>query len=229
MRLAIGARYRHKLQGALEEHEVQTIWLPDNMDVDDRLAGHADLSIFSAAGTVIAAKGIYPYIANKLTNRVHLLESTLEQHPAYPGDAALCVCHTGKYLIYNPKTADPAIPEHVHSIPIKVNQGYTMCSVCVVADEAIITSDSAISSRALQAGMDVLMISPGSVELDGFDYGFIGGATFLLSKTKLAFTGTLSAHPDQSRILAFLEKHQVKPVFLTNDPIFDIGGAVTIP
>ena len=77
--------------------------------------------------------------------------------------------------------------------------------------------------------MDVLRIRPGYIELIGYDYGFIGGAAFLINDHTLAFTGALDRHPDKDRILDFLAQHGVQPVFLTEVPIFDIGGAVALP
>ena len=229
MRFVIGFRYLERLYKPLNRLGVEVIWMPDNPDVDPRLAGHADLSVFSAENTVIAAKGLHPYIVKYLTCGADILEAEKKQESLYPNDALLCACYTGKYLIYNPKTVDSSILKNLHSELIPVNQGYTKCSVCVVAKDAIITSDRAIASKALQVGMDVLLIEPGHIKLDGFDYGFIGGATFLINEKMLAFTGTLTAHPDKNRILAFLKTHHLEPVFLTDDPIFDIGGAVALP
>lgn len=229
MRLAIGERYRNQLEEALREQEAQVLWLPDNPDVDERLGGHADLSVFSGDSVIVACKKIYSHIVNSLTCKSVILETSVKQRPIYPMDATLCACSTGKYLIYNPKTADPLIPEQTKLIPIPVNQGYSNCSVCVVSNDAIITADDVIASRAERAGMDVLNIRPGHIKLEGFDYGFIGGASFLLDTGRIAFTGTLSEHPDESRILAFLETHGLEPVFLTKTQIFDIGGAVALP
>ena len=77
--------------------------------------------------------------------------------------------------------------------------------------------------------MDVLQIRPGHIALEGYDYGFIGGASFLLDSNTLAFTGHLDVHPDRDRILDFLRQHGVSAVFLTESPVFDIGGAVRLP
>ncbi len=229
MKLAIGERYRNRLEEALCELNVRVLWLPDKPDVEERLAGYADLSIFSGDGVIVACKRIQTLIVNSLTYESVILETSVKQGPIYPMDATLCACSTGKYLIYNPKTADPLIPEQTKLIPIPVNQGYTNCSVCVVSSNAIITADDVIASRAEQVGMDVLKIRPGHIKLDGFDYGFIGGASLLLDTKRIAFTGILSEHPDEARILAFLGKHGLEPVYLTKTPIFDIGGAVALP
>lgn len=230
MTLIIGKRYRPKLEKSLENQGISAVWLPDNPDIDPRLAGHADLSVFMpSAGTLVVAKGIYPHIVNYLTNRGYSVITSHEQGKVYPTDAGLCVCATGRYTIYNPKTVDAAAAPLITGVPIRVSQGYAKCSVCVVADDAIITADSAIASRAADAGMDVCKIQPGHIFLEGFDYGFIGGASFLIDEKHLAFTGTLGQHPDKEHIFAFLAKHGVRPLFLTNEPIFDIGGAVALP
>jgi len=229
LKLVIGERYRHLLENRLRKLDTEVIWLPDNPYLDSRLAGHADLNVFCKESFVLASKWAYPYIVNSLTPYAVAVESALEQSAMYPADAGLCACWTGKHLIYNPRTADPMIPANVSGDHIAVKQGYTKCSVCVVSDDAIITSDHAVAQKAANAGLDVLEVSPAYVVLEGFDYGFIGGATFKINKRQLAFTGTLSEHPDKERIYGFLAKHGIEPVFLTNLPIFDIGGAVALP
>lgn len=228
--LAIGGRYRALLQDSLALYTQEKIlWLRDNPDVDKRLAGHADLSLFVGNGAIITAKGLYPYIVNSLTNADLPIIPSETQGTKYPADAGLCICRTGKYTIYNPKTADQQALPYLDAAKISVNQGYTRCSVCVVSNEGIITADQAIASRASESGLDVLKITPGHIFLEGYDYGFIGGASFMLSEDAIAFTGVLDEHPDKDRILAFLQKHGKRPVFLTKDPIFDIGGAVALP
>ena len=51
--LALGGRYRDRLLGPLAEAGVEPLWLPDELRVDPRLAGHADLGLFHAGGTRI--------------------------------------------------------------------------------------------------------------------------------------------------------------------------------
>lgn len=230
MTLIIGERYAPMLESALSRYGADVLWLPDDPDVDPRLAGHADLCVFyPGGGAVFAAPGVYDLLVNYLTNRGYAVLRSAGQGQRYPRDAGLCVCTTGEYTIYNSKTIDPALLGQLAGGRIDVPQGYTKCSVCVVASDAIITADDVIASRAASAGMDVLKIAPGYILLDGFDYGFIGGASFKLDADTLAFTGTLDAHPDQAAIAAFLKKHGLRAVYLTDGPLFDIGGAVALP
>lgn len=228
--LAIGEKYKAQLETALAKYTREDIlWLPDNPALDRRLSAHADLSVFCAGETIFAAESVAKEIVNNITCHNLMTVRRSEQGDVYPKDAGLCVCSAGSWAIYNPKTVHPSIVPYLPPNHIRVRQGYARCSICVVSDEAIITSDKAISHRAAEYGLDVLTIEPGHVILDGYDYGFIGGASLTLSNSMIAFTGTLESHPDQYRILDFLKNHGKKPVFLTADPIFDIGGAVALP
>ena len=228
--LVIGRRYRSCLEEGLKRYTQEDVfWLPDNPAVDERLAGHADLSVFSGNGAIVVAKGLYPHIVKELTNIGVPVIPSGEQGLVYPKDAGLCVCRTGRYTIYNPKKSDPVLEPYLDLDRIAVNQGYTRCSVCAVSDEAIITADDGISSAASKKGLDVLKIAPGHISLDGYGYGFIGGATVKPSRNTIAFTGVLDEHPDKDRILQFLQKYYVEPVFLTKTLIFDIGGAIALP
>ena len=196
--------------------------------MDPRLSGHADLSVFVAGKEVFAAEGVYPHIVNYLTNGGYTVRSVPDQGRLYPADVMLCICATGRYTIYDPRTAWAAAAAACGGIPVHVRQGYTRCAACVVDDHSIITADASVSSASKKAGLDVLDIAPGHITLDGYDTGFIGGASFLLDDDRIAFTGTLDAHPDRGRITVFLAQHGKTPVFLTAEPIFDIGGAIPV-
>jgi hypothetical protein len=227
MRLLIGEKYKKKLWKSLAAQGFEVDFLPDNSQVDTRLSGHADLMVCRIGNELIASKNI----VNILTNRGYsVIPAEREQSAGYPHDAGLCVCLTGKYVVYNPKTIDPKVAARIGNyIPVRVAQGYSKCAVCVVDENSIISADSGAVAEAAKAGMDVLIIEPGHILLDGFREGFIGGATFQPTPDKLVFTGLLDQHPDKERILRYLRKKLVEPLFLTDAPLFDIGGAVALP
>ncbi len=110
-----------------------------------------------------------------------------------------------------------------------VAQGYTRCAALVVNDQSIITADAGVSRAAKNCNINVLDITPGHIGLQGFPYGFIGGAAFKISDDTMAFTGTLDGHPDGECIVGFLAENGLGSVFLTDRPIFDIGGAIALP
>lgn len=223
----IGERYRAKLTQSLAGQGIEAFWVPDNTALDPRLAGHADLGVFRAGKQVFAAKEIAPHIVRYLTNRGYAVNAVCGLGKTYPADVPLCICATGKYTIYNPHTAYTAAVAAAGGVPVPVRQGYTRCAASIVDEQSIITADAGIYRAAKNAGMDVLHIAPGHIILDGYDEGFIGGASFTLND-RVYFTGTLDEHPDRERIVRLITERGKKPVFLTEEPIFDIGGAVAV-
>lgn len=231
----IGEKYSDILNEPLKKLGVTPIFVPDNPYVDNRLSGHADLSVLHTGG-----EGLWlaPYL--KCTGFSRALEKMgfqifypdIVQSATYPGDAQLNLCICGDKLIYNQRTAAQEIEKYLTNIcgleTINSRQGYTKCSVCIVDRGAIITADKGIAEASKKVGMDVLLISAGGVELEGFYCGFIGGAAFKLSREVLAFTGHLDKHPDRDAILSFLDSRGVRPTYLTDRPLFDIGSGLPI-
>ena len=233
--LLYGEKYAGKLRNPLERLGVESVLVPNNPNIDPCLTGHADLSVLHLGGEVLL---LAPYLkgsaaAEELRNcGAELIFPEIEQREAYPGDAQFNLCVVGKHVLYNKYTVPNCVVDLLTSRREAAlrpcRQGYTRCASCIVNDHALITADRGVCAAAEAAGLDVLLISPGHIELDGFPYGFLGGASFKLAKDVLAFTGTLDKHPDRSRILHYLRERQVEPVYLTSEPIFDIGSAIPL-
>lgn len=124
----------------------------------------------------------------------------------YPLDVPFNCVIIGTDFICNSKTVSPqilgvAISRNLRIIDVK--QGYTKCSLCPVRENAVITDDSGIEKALLKYGYDVLKVSKGSVRLNGFDYGFIGGCSAMISRDILLFLGNFEMHSDKDRIKAF--------------------------
>lgn len=232
--LLLGQKYSDILENPLKRLDIEPIFLPDNSSVDSRLSGHADLSVFHLVGEkcLLAAELKGSAFEEKMRGaglNISFLEKNLDEK--YPDDAALNACVIGNVLIYNRSSASDQIVDfftNANAVMVQTKQGYTKCSVCVVNERSIITANRGIAAIAECVGLDVLLISQGYVNLPGFEYGFIGGATFKLSADKLAFTGSLDSHPDKNRILKFLSDRGIDALFLTDLPAFDIGGAIPI-
>lgn len=231
----IGEKYCNILQNGVGKLGINILSMPDNPYVDDRLSGHADLSGLHLGGDRLL---LAPYLKGSSFSRqledrgFDIRFADIEQSALYPNDAQMNVCILGDKVIYNPKTVPDTIVKCLttgdRAVQISSRQGYSRCSVCVVNDNAIITADEGICRSAEAHGVDVLKIRPGYIDLPGFDYGFIGGASFKLSYTKLAFTGGLDKHPDAERIIEFASLHNIDIVYITDKPAFDIGGAIPI-
>ena len=112
---------------------------------------------------------------------------------------------------------------------VNINQGYARCSTLVLNKKAVITSDLSIEKALKKDGVEVLLISSGSIVLDGYDYGFIGGASGKIEENTVAFFGNVTNHPDYRRIKNFCENHNLSIKIICKDmPLTDIGGIVKI-
>lgn len=230
----IGEKYLKFLKSPLEKLDIRPLPVPKNGFVDQRLSDHADLSVLHGGGNMF---WLAPHLsrsgfADQLSNMGFVLDyPDIFQSPLYPGDAWLNVCICGEYAIFNRDIVPKSIVDHLTINGYKLvecRQGYAKCSVCVVDEGAIITADRGIEAAARKAGLEVLLIEPGYIALDGFSYGFIGGAAFKISQSKLAFTGTIEDHKNKNEILRFLQCRKIEPVFLTERTIFDIGSGIPI-
>jgi len=229
----IGNKYNSLLSRPLYELGFNLIPLPDNPFIDARLSSHADLSVFSFENTLFAAKYLENTEFCRFLQKNSIKFTFIEENQGekYPNDAQLNICLLGRKFIYNPRTASLKVIEHLRTHGregIECKQGYTRCSVCAVDENSIITSDAGIAGKCRRSNLDVLEISPGHIELQGFDYGFIGGASIKLSNDILAFTGTLSEHPQYKIIEGYIKSKGLEVIYLTDLPAFDIGSAIII-
>ena len=111
---------------------------------------------------------------------------------------------------------------------LNTKQGYAKCSICIVSDNAIITADKNIYDAAIKNDIDVLMIDSEGIFLDGYDNGFIGGATGLMEKDLLCINGNIELHKDGKRIKDFCLKYGVRTISLSDEPIKDIGTIIRL-
>jgi len=145
----------------------------------------------------------------------------------YPEEIGLNAAVFGGYIICNAKHTNEEILKNANKI-IDVKQGYAKCSVCVAGERALITSDISIYNAAIKNNIDVLLIKQGNIDLNGYNYGFIGGCSGLIDKNKLAFTGNIALHPDYKAIKKFCESRGTEVVSLSNEKLYDYGGMFVI-
>ncbi len=233
-RILIGEQYKALLDKVLIELETEPIYCPANPHVSKKLSSHVDLSILhTGCNEIFLAPNLMSSQFTKLLEDagIKTFFPNVRMTEKYPTDSYFNLCILKESFFYSPKVSEKSIVDNLTNKklkPIPVKQGYCRCSVCIVNDRSIITSDRGIASAAHENGINCLLIRPGYISLTGYDYGFIGGASFKLSDDKICFTGTLDCHPDKSRIFDYLSANNVQPVFLTNEPIFDIGSAIPL-
>ncbi|MDF2514307.1 MAG: histone acetyltransferase [Herbinix sp.] len=202
------------------------ILIPKDDRFDSRIASHPDLVISILDDTLIIDENAHRNIFQQLNAlSIPYVSANSKLAAAYPQDIAYNAVITKNNLLHHLDHTNSLLLLHSESTNkklISVKQGYTKCSTVVVSDHALITSDQGIY-HAAKDYMKLLLIQPGHVLLEGYDFGFLGGTSGVLEDTVI-FHGDLSKHPDFLQIKAFLEKMQKKLLYFEEFPLTDIGS-----
>lgn len=145
----------------------------------------------------------------------------------YPADIPYNAACTGKYFIHNLRHTAPSLLEAAQLAGmsmIDVRQGYAKCSCVIVDEDSIITYDHGIASRCEKAGMNVLLVRAGGIDLEGYNTGFIGGTSGRVDDAVI-FCGDIDSHPDAVQIREFIEKRGLKVIDF-DFSLTDIGSII---
>lgn len=193
---------------------------------------HADMlmlpigkRVFTTAGYLSVAKDIFATLEDY---GYEVIACECELRSEYPYDVALDALVLSNAIICRtdvlPRELSLAASEMGYYL-INSKQGYAKCSAVALNGGAIVTADKNIAALTASLGTSVLSIGayPEAITLDGYDCGFIGGASGVLEDT-VYFTGDISAHPDAERITEFCNAHEKKIISLSSEPLNDVGG-----
>jgi len=195
---------------------------------------HPDMLLHHIGGeTIVYAPGMDPALLDELkVYGFNLLKGERILAPSYPADIAYNVARVGKKYFHNLRYTDPVIAKQLERHGVKavhVEQGYTKCSVLPVDENSIITSDTGIAKAAKSEGLDVLLVDcDRSIQLPGLNYGFIGGAGGMLSKSICAINGNKNRLSCCEAVSAFLLRKKVHFVGLSDGSVTDIGSILPL-
>jgi len=199
----------------------------------DAIKYHPDISVCKLnSNNIVVAPNVYEYYKEVLKPygfNVICGESTIKNK--YPYNIHYNIVILEKFAIHNFKYTDKVILDYIEKNNIEkinVSQGYCKCSICVVDDNSIITSDEGIYKEVIKHDIDCLLIEKGHIDLFELNYGFIGGCSFLLSNNELAFLGNIKKHPDYDKILNFVKSKNKKLISLSNDKLIDLGSVIQL-
>lgn len=112
--------------------------------------------------------------------------------------------------------------------PVFMKQGYARCTTLVLNDSAAVTADDGVYQTLTRNGAEVLKIQGDGIRLDGYDKGFIGGASCVIANT-VYFFGNAAVLKDYSQITGFCGKYGFSVQNICPGiPLTDIGGAVVL-
>ena len=218
------------LKCVFDELAIKVVSVTENKFLDAPISKHADiLANYVGKSTFLADKNqikLCNFIKDNSGKSV-IIENI--KYP-YPNDCLLNFADIGDYIICNKSILTKEIIELLPKKPIiDVKQGYSKCSVCICKRNTIITDDISVYNAVLQYdNINSLLIKKGSVHINKYDYGFIGGCCGLIDKNTLLFNGDLLLHSDFDKIKKFLYDNDVNYIDIKGKPLTDIGSIIPI-
>lgn len=198
--------------------------------LDSPVASHADMQLLALDSQTVLLSPYQPQLKAQLSQLglTVLTGPTLEKE--YPRDVPYNAVRLRNNYICNHKTVSAVARSYWQKLgcrEIAVKQGYASCSTCVVDERSIITADAGIAGAATAAGLCVLQIRPGFIQIPKYDTGFIGGCSGRTGDAVI-FTGKLESHPDGTQMRSFIKSRGMQIVELADGPLIDIGGMIAV-
>ena len=218
------------LKSVFDELSIKVVNVIENPLLDSPVSKHADiLANCVGKSTFLADKNqteLCNFIGNNSGKRI-IIENIKSP---YPNDCLLNFADIGDYIICNKSILTKEIIDLLPKKPIiDVKQGYSKCSVCICKRNTIITDDISIYNAVSQYdNIKSLLVEKGSVHINKYCYGFIGGCCGLIDKKTLLFNGDLSLHSDFDKIKKFLYDNGVNYIDIKGKPLTDIGSIIPI-
>jgi hypothetical protein len=226
-------RIDKKCERGLRERGFELIKMPAFSIFQTPVAAHPDMLLFIGSEKIICHADYFAIAKKELSLIAEITgaELVLTSDPIssdYPRDVIFNAASVGMWLVCRRDAVLSNVAElYPENMIINVKQGYAKCSTAVVGDNAIITANPSIAKAVKEKGIDVLSVSPLGVRLDGYDCGFIGGASGT-DEENVYFCGNIDLHPDSERIKAFCRKHGKNAVSLSDEPLYDYGTLIFV-
>jgi len=186
------------------------------------VASHPDMILCLIDGKLFVPQDYY--VENRgVFDGVSLCPLNADVRPKYPMDVRFNALIMNGCVYGRTDVICDEILKSVNKY-VFVKQGYAACSTLVLSQTAAVTADRSIAEALLKNGIDVCTIEQGHIALEGYDCGFIGGASVRLNDNTVAFFGDIKYHPDHDKISEFAKKHNVRLISLSDEPLCDFGG-----
>ena len=208
------------------------VLLPPYSALPAPTASHTDMLIKTIGRRAFLYRGYleeHTEVAKALRTALAGYEITvLDRVPGkeYPADAGLNALTMARHVFLNKDAAAPEIIDAAAEAGLRVvhvNQGYPACTVLTDGGYRAITADPGMKKAIADCGYEVLGIDAGDILLPPYEYGFIGGCAGI-SRGRAVISGNLFTHRNGAAICSFLLAGGLTPLFLTDDPLLDVGG-----
>lgn len=209
--------------------------LPRDSHLGEAVCSHPDTVLFYADGEIITTAEYCDEALcffsdmREYCPAVKLSFTADERRASYPQDCIMNALVIGKKIFAKTDTLSIDIKEFAkeHGFTlVHTKQGYPACAVLTFGNSAI-TADKGMAAVLEREGVNVTLVREGYIQLDGCDYGFIGGASGVIGD-KVYFFGDISAHPDGELICDTISRAGYTPISLSDEPLRDMGGMILL-
>lgn len=230
----VDGRINREIEAALARAGIEAVKTEPYPGIYPAISYHPDIMLHPLGEEyMVYAPGTAEGLLEKLRQKgFRLIKGQSELAFSYPENIAYNVCRIGRYAFHNMKYTDPVLQNELERRGVQlvhVKQGYAKCSISVIDESSLITSDAGIAKAAVSRGLEVLLIPPEEgILLYGLDYGFIGGSTGLIGRNRWAVTGNMDSLKSAEKICCFLTARGIEIQSLYDGPVLDIGTLIPI-
>ncbi|MBQ8583268.1 MAG: hypothetical protein IJ488_01485 [Clostridia bacterium] len=209
------------------------ITLPCYPALPEAIGAHCDTLLFKLGNTLITSADYCEYasfVFSDLRERhpnLNIIFSSDALGKEYPEDCRFNALTVGKNIVCRRESISESVIRLAESCGLTAvdsKQGYAACTVLMVDEKNAVTADKGMARLLRSLSVKVTEISEGGISLPPYEYGFIGGASFVFGDT-VYFFGNPARHPDGELICAALTAAGKKICPLSDAPLTDIGGA----
>ena len=207
--------------------KIGNVFLSTAVDITDKsVSTHPDMQIhFVSDSLAFCEPTVFDYYKEVLPEHIILKKGIFKIGRTYPENCAYNIARVGGFVLCNTKYAEKSILDYynTHNFTIiNIKQGYAKCNICPISNEKFITEDMGIYKTTLNvSGLTGIPIKVGGVCLNGFDYGFIGGASGITEDSVL-FTGSIPEN-----IIDIIKQTGRHIVSLSSGRLFDLGSIIS--
>lgn len=236
--ILIDSRMRNIEKNTLKYLGYKLVKIEKSNNVYPEISSHVDIFTCKIGDTLIVEKSKYEDLLFMLKNTEYNIKSGKEEvEMNYPEDIKYNVCIIGNYAVHNFKYTDKVIlnmlNEHGYEL-INVEQGYTNCSIAVIDDSSVITTDKKIAEKLIANNISVLLLdyTPDIKLKDEYgNYsnmnGFIGGAIGKVDNNIIVF-GDLEKIDKDNKIREFIKVRNLNIIDFKGLDVIDYGGLVEV-
>lgn len=236
--ILIDKRMRNSEKNTLKYLGYKLVSIEKSNNVYPEISSHVDIFTTKIGDTLVVEKSKYNDLIMQLKNsEFNIISGKEEVGMHYPEDIKYNVCVLGNYAIHNFKYTDKVVlkllEENGYEL-INVEQGYSNCSIAVIDNNSVITTDKKIAEKLIANNFSVLLLdyTPDIKLKDEYgNYssmtGFIGGAIGKVDNNIIVF-GDLSKIDRDNKIRDFIKSRKLNLIDFKGLNVIDYGGIVEL-